>query len=147
MERLHPDLLPPGFRYEIHKTVTTTDMYLWDGLAGDRYVAQSDTAFRQQTVVARTVMQDGYLVGLVISAASRLAAHIPPPGGRLVALSIRLGVPVLVGTTLTITMTVNGWDAVTNLYWLDIRATCSGGATAVMGQASLRLQSTGISVV
>lgn len=146
MERVHPNLLPYGFRYEIHKTVTATEVYLWAGLVGERYVIQSSTAFSQQAEVERTAVQSAYVAGLVTSSVSRFAAHIPPPGGLLVALSIQVGAPVLVGTPLTITITVNEWDAVANLCWLDIRVTCNDGATAVTGKAGLRLHTTCIAV-
>src|SRR5213594_1362804 len=35
MEPVDPDLLPPGFRYEVQKTVTATDLYLWARLMGE----------------------------------------------------------------------------------------------------------------
>ena len=86
MERLHPDLLPYGFRNEIHKMVTATDVFLCAGLVADEYGARSDTSFSQQVGGARTAVQDGYLVSTIMSSASRLAHTSParqPPGSSV----------------------------------------------------------------
>lgn len=138
MEPVHPELLPRGFSYEVHKTVTASDVYLWAGLTGEWYPAQSDTAFGQQTAVRQGVTQAAYLTGLIVATASRLAARIPPPGAILATLNVHFTAPVLVGTTISITVTVSEWDATASLYWLDIRATRADGTPAVIGKAGLR---------
>lgn len=138
MEVAHSDILPNGYRYEVHKTVTASDVYLWAGLTGERYPAQGTSAFVQQAALGRYVAHNTYITSLIAATASHLAAHIPLPGATLVALKIQFITPVMVGTTLSIVMTVTTWDATEHLYWLDTHATRADGTLAVLGQVGLR---------
>ncbi len=79
MESEPSNLLPSGFRYELHKAVTATDIHLWTGLTGKRPRAQGASAFAQRKAVAHQVAPDAYLTGLVVDTASCLAAR----GSRL----------------------------------------------------------------
>jgi acyl dehydratase len=138
MDAAHPDILPRGFRYEMHKKVTATDIRLWAGLTGQRSPNLSVSAFAQQTAVERCAVPGAYLTGLVVDTAARLAARVPPPGARLTTLRMHFNAPVLVGTTLYVVVTVTAWDAAVGLYWLDICATGADGALVVLGAAGLR---------
>lgn len=142
MEHDHIHVLPTAFRYEVHRTVTASDIHLWAGLAGTRLPAQSGSAFAQQASEAGHVAPNAYLTGLVVDTAARLAAYIPPPGAMLTALVVQFTAHVLVGTTLTMVVTVAEWDAAAGLYWLDISATRTDGRQALMGRAGLRPQVT-----
>jgi 3-hydroxybutyryl-CoA dehydratase len=141
-EHGHPDLLPQGFCYEVHKTVTESDMHLWAGLMGEWHSVQIDSAFARQTARGRYVAHGAYIAGLIVATASRLAAHMPPPGAILMTLNVHFTAPVPVGTTLAVTVTVAEWDAAAGLYWLDIRATRSDGTPAATGKVGLRPHTT-----
>lgn len=138
MEPEPSNLLPNGFRYEVHKTVTATDIRLWAGLTGKRSSAQCASAFAQRQAAAQQIAPNAYLTGLVVDIASRLAACLPPPGAVLAGLTMTFTAPLLVGTTLRVAVTVNAWDAATGLYWLDICATRADGTQVVTGKAGLR---------
>ncbi len=134
----HAHLLPNGFRYEVHKMVTATDLYLWARLTGEQYVVQRASTLDQQTAVRRRVVHSAYLTDLIVNGASHVAARLPPPGGILTALTMHFTAPVLVGTTLCVAVTVTDWDAEAGLYWLDLRVTRADGTLAVLGRAALR---------
>lgn len=134
----NPDLPPLGFRYEIHKTVTATDVHLWAGLTGKRLVSSSTSAFTQQKNGTRQAAPDAYLTGLIVDAAASIAAHIPLPGATLTGLAVQFIAPVPVGTTLAVVVTLSGWDATARLYTLDISATGPDGSMALIGKAELR---------
>jgi acyl dehydratase len=142
IEHGHAHLLPNGFRYEVHKTVTATDLYLWARLTGERYAVHRVSALDQQTAARRHVVHGAYLTDLIVIAASHMAACLPPPGGSLAALTVHFTASVLVGTTLCVAVTVTDWDARAGLYWLDLRATRADGAPVVLGQAALRPHTT-----
>ena len=67
-----------------------------------------------------------------------LAARLPPPGAMITMLRMHFAAPVLVGTTLSVVVTVKTWDTANALYWLDICATSADGALAAFGAAGLR---------
>lgn len=138
MEPGHADILPPGFRYEVHRRVTATDVHLWAGLTGEQAPIRSLMAFAQQTAAERCVAPGAYLTGLVVDIAGRLAAHVPSPGALLTGVMVQFIAPVPVGATLTVVVTVTEWDAVAGLYRLDIRATLADGTSVVTGIAGLR---------
>lgn len=146
MERSQGSLLPQGFRYEVYKTVTATDVHLWAGLIGERSPVHGESVFAQQTAMSRRVAPGAYLIGLVADIAARLAARVPPPGASLETLRVHFVAPVLVGTTLRVVATVDGWDSATGRYWLDIHATRGDGSPAVLGWAWLRLHPTLLAV-
>jgi len=138
MESEPSNLLPSGFRYELHKAVTATDIHLWTGLTGKRPRAQGASAFAQRKAVAHQVAPDAYLTGLVVDTASCLAARIPSPGATLTELAVQFFGSVCVGTNLAVVVTVAEWDATTGLYWLDICATRADGTQVATGKAALR---------
>jgi acyl dehydratase len=138
MEAVHLDLLTKGFRYEVHKMVTGSDMHLWARLTGERLPVRSVSAFAQQTAMERCAIPGAYLTGLVVDTAARLAARVPPPGAMLTTLRVHFSAPALVGTTLCVVVTVTAWDAAAGLFWLDICATGTDGAPVVLGAAGLR---------
>jgi acyl dehydratase len=138
MEHAHPDLLLRGFRYEVHKRVTETDVYLWSGLVGDCYPVHNTTAFARQTAVERPIAQHAYIAGLIVATTAHVSAHISSSGAILERLTMHFSGPVMVGTTLAVTVTVTDWDSAAGLYWLDIRATRADGTPAVLGTAGLR---------
>ena len=142
MEVAHPDLLPTGYRYEVRKTVTASDVYFWAGLTGEPYPVQGVSGFAQQAALEGYVVHSAYLTSLIAATAVHLADHIPLPGAILVNLMMQFTAPVSVGTTLSIVVTVTEWDAAASLYWLDIRVTCADGILAVLGQAGLRPRTT-----
>jgi acyl dehydratase len=138
MESEPSNLLPSGFRYELHKTVTATDIHLWAGLTGKRSSAQRASAFAQRQAAAHQFAPDAYLTGLVVDTAACLAACFPSPGASLTGLAIQFTASVHVGTTLSVTITVMEWDAAAGLYWLDVCATRADGTQVVTGKAGLR---------
>ena len=138
MESEPSNLLPSGFRYEVHKTVTATDIHLWAGLTGKRPRTQGASAFAQRKAVAHQVAPDAYLAGLAVDTASRLAARLPPPGAVLAGLTMSFTASLLVGTTLCLAVTVTAWDAAADLYWLDVCATRADGTPVMTGKAALR---------
>src|SRR6266508_2229564 len=48
MDPGHADILSPGFRYEVYKRVTATDVHLWAELTGEQSPIRNATAFAQQ---------------------------------------------------------------------------------------------------
>jgi len=138
MERTHHTLFPDGFRHEVQKTVTARDIYLWAALIGDRAPVSRVSAFAQQATIVHHIAPDAYLTSLVVVSAAGLAARLPPPGAIMTTLRMHFAAPVLVGTTLSVVVTVATWDSVTGLYWLDIRMTGADGALAMVGAAGLR---------
>jgi len=138
MEPEPADILPPGFRYEVHKRVTATDVHLWAGLTGEQSPIRSATAFAQQAAAERWVAPGAYLTGLVADTVARLAARVPPPGASIETLRVHFAAPVPVGTTLSVVVTVAAWDATAGFYWLDIHAARGDGTPAVLGWAWLR---------
>lgn len=111
------DVLPCGFRYEVQKTVTASDVYLWAGLAGQQLPVRSSAAFAQQAVMPHAVVPDAYLVGLIADTAGRLAACVPSLEAQLETLHVHFTAPVPVGTILRVVVTVDAWEP---------RATCTG---------------------
>lgn len=138
MESARPELFLDGLRYEIHKTITETDTHLWAYLTGEREGAPMLPAFARQQAQRRRAVQSGYMAGLLVEAATRLAAHTPAPGATLVRLSADLLTPVPVGTTLLVRATVSAWDPIARLYWLDLGAIRADGRPAITGVAALR---------
>jgi acyl dehydratase len=131
-------LLPRGFRYEVHRLVTASDIHLWAGLTGHQMSVHSTSAFTHQAVARHFVAPDAYLIGLIADTALRLAAHVPTLEARLESLHVHFTAPVLLGTALRVAVTVDTWDAAAGVYLLDIRVTCAGTTPAVSGQAWLR---------
>jgi acyl dehydratase len=146
MEHAYPDLLPCGFRYEIHKTVTESDLRLWAGLAGERYPIYGASALAQQAALSHSVVHNTYITVLIGATVARLAAHLPPPGAAMATLTVHFAAPVLIGTTLCVAVTVIEWDAVACLYWLDVRVTRADGTLTLTGKAGLRPQMTLLTV-
>lgn len=138
MEPEHTEILTPGVRYELYKTVTATDVHTWAGLTGVQSPIRGASAFSQRVAAARRLAPGAYLTGLVADAAAQLAARVPPPGASIEMLRVQLTAPVLVGTTLCVAVTVAAWDADSGLLWLDLRATCADGTPALLGRAWLR---------
>jgi acyl dehydratase len=134
----YANLLPNGFRYEIHKTVTATDLYLWARLTGEPYNLQRTLALRHQAAARRCVVPGAYLTDLSMTAVSRLAAHVPAPGAVLTTLTVHFTRPVLVGTSLCVTVTITDSDSQTEMYWLDLCVTGADGKTVLRGKAALQ---------
>ena len=138
MECAYLALLPNGFRHEIHKTVTASDIHLWATLTGDALPVYKVSAFAQQTTIERHVAPGAYLSSLAVATVASLAARLPPPGAMITMLRMHFAAPVLVGTTLSVVVTVTTWDTTSKLYWLDICATGADGVPVVFGTAGLR---------
>lgn len=138
MEAARPDLLSYGFRYELHKTVTIADVRLWSGLTGERWSAPHRSALQQQATLRGRVVPDAYLTGLIVATASRLADTLPPPGAVIVNVGVQFSAPVLLGTTLTVAVTVRDWEASAGLFRLEIKVSRAEGSLVALGHAGLR---------
>jgi len=134
----HPDILPTGFCFEVHKTVTATDIHLWARQAGYPSPVRGEAAFAQQRFLEHTTAPNAYLTSLAADTATRLAAYLPCHGVILETLRVHFTVPVFVGTILRDVVTVIAWDAVAGLYWLDIRVLRADGTQAALGTAWIR---------
>ena len=132
------DILLPGFRYEVHKRVTATDVHLWAGLTGERWPMRNASALAHQTAIEHALAPGAYLTGLVADTAARLAARVPAPGASIESLRVHFTAPVPLGTTLYVVATMVAWDAIAGLYWLDVHAQRGDGTVAMVGWAWLR---------
>lgn len=138
METARPGHFLGGLRYEIHKTVTESDVHRWALLTGAHEAAPLLPAFAHMQARHGRAVQTGYLAGLLVEAASTLVARAPEPGTTLVRLSLELLTPVPVGSALLVRATLAGWDPGPRLYWIDLGAIRADGQAAITGVATMR---------
>jgi 3-hydroxybutyryl-CoA dehydratase len=98
--------IPLGHSEAHRKTVAEADVYLFAGITGDFSGVHVDEEFCKGTRFGRRIAHGALLVGFVSTVMARMTALLPPPGGVSSRYTVKFVAPVLIGDTVTTTLTL-----------------------------------------
>jgi len=125
------DEIVVGDRATIQRTLTAADLQLFAAMSGDIAAAQSDAESTQ----LHGVIAHGMWAAALISAV--LGTRLPGPGTSYAGQTLKFHMPVRVGDTLTITVTVKLRQEMTRLVLLDCQCTNQDGEIVISGEATV----------
>ena len=126
------DELKVGDQASFSKTITETDVYLYDGITGDFNPAHVDEVYAQSTAF-KTRIAHGMLTAGLIS--NLLGTQLPGPGSIYMSQSLRFLAPVTIGDTITATVEII--EILTEKKRVILKTTCVNqeGTVVVDGEA------------
>ena len=116
------------------KTVTETDVYMFAGISGDLNPAHINEVASSKTMF-KTRIAHGMLGASFISAA--IGMQLPGPGTIYMSQDLKFTAPVLIGDTVTATITVSELNVEKNRAVLETVLTKQDGTVAIKGQATV----------
>ena len=114
------------------KVIEEQDVQLFAAVSGDVNPVHLDAEFAATTQFGERIAH-GMLSGAVISAA--LAMELPGPGTIYLGQSLKFRKPVLLGDTVTVTLTVSEKNDKRRFVTLDCSVTNQAGDVVVSGEA------------
>ena len=128
------DELTIGQTAEYSKTVSENDVRLFAAVSGDINPVHLDADYAATTDFKEPIAH-GMLTGALVSAA--LAMVLPGPGSIYLGQSLRFTLPVKIGDTVTITLTVREKKDKRQFVVLDCRASNQRGDVVATGEATV----------
>jgi phosphate acetyltransferase/phosphate butyryltransferase len=128
------DEIAVGDHATIERTLTAADIQLFAAMSGDFNPAHVDSEFAASTRY-HGVIAHGMWGAALISAI--LGTRLPGPGTEYVGQTLQFHVPVRVGDTLKISVTVTARDAAKRHVVLDCSCVNQDGQTVISGAATV----------
>lgn len=131
--------IPLGHTESVRKTIGETDIALFAGITGDFSPVHVDEEFCRTTRYGRRIAHGALLVGFISTAMARMTALLPPPGGVSYRYEVKFTAPVLIGDTVTTTLTLAETRPERRELVFRARAANQRGETVLEGQTVLKL--------
>ena len=123
-----------GDHASVTKTVSETDVYLFDGITGDLNPAHTNEVAASKTMF-KTRIAHGMLGAGFISAV--LGMYLPGPGTIYMGQELKFTKPVHIGDTVTATATVEEIILEKNRVILDTTVVNQDGEVVIKGKATV----------
>lgn len=133
------DAVTVGLCESFTKTVSEGDAYLFAGITGDLHPLHVDETFARTTLFKTRIVHGALLVGFISTVMARINGHIPPPGGVSTRYDIRFVGPVMLGDTITTSLTVEEIKPDEREIILAARSTNQKGDTVLKGRTFMKV--------
>ena len=121
------------------RLVTSREVQLFAAVSGDHNPVHLDPDYAANTQFGECIAH-GMLTGAFVSAA--IAMELPGPGSIYLGQTLKFRAPVMLGDTLTVTLTVTEKHASKPWVTLDCKVTNQDGKKVAMGEASVMAPTT-----
>jgi phosphate acetyltransferase len=135
IENITYDELQPGQSAQLLRTLTLADIQAFALVSGDFNPSHVDADYAEGTRM-HGVVAHGMWAGALIS--SLLGTEFPGPGTVYIEQNLRFHGPVLLGDTLSVSVTVAGKNDSTGIVRMDCAVLNQRGEQVVSGQAQVR---------
>ena len=133
------DQLSVGLTASMSRTVTETDIVMFAGVSGDTNPVHLDEVYASSTMFKGRIAH-GMLTAGLISAV--FGTRLPGPGAVYLSQTLQFHAPVMIGDTITATVSVK--DIIHERSRAVFDTVCTKGGTTVLdGEATLLLQGRG----
>ena len=131
--------IPLGHTESVRKTVGESDIYLFAGITGDFSGVHVDEEFCRGTRYGHRIAHGALLVGFVSTVMARMTALLPPPGGVSSRYEVTFTAPVLIGDTVTTSLTLEETRPERRELVFRARTTNQRAETVLDGRTVLKL--------
>ena len=121
------------------KTVSESDVYLFAGITGDLHPLHVDETFARTTRFKTRIVHGALLAGFISTVMAQINSHLPPPGGVSTRYDIRFVGPVILGDTITTSLTVEEIKPEEREIILSARCVNHRGDTVLKGRTFMKV--------